>query len=341
MTHKPRILLIYTGGTIGMSKGVEKDALVPFDFEKLEENIPELQQLDCEIETFSFDPPLDSSNMHPDHWVKMAYIIEGNFQRFDGFVILHGSDTMSYTAAALSFMLCNLSKPVILTGSQLPVGDLRTDAKENLITALQLAIQTKNGRPLINEVGLYFEYKLYRGNRTTKINAEHFQAFASLNYPPLAESGVYLKVFEENLLPRPKEPFFIRTRLDNRVGILKIFPGMTPRWVEAVIQTPDLRGLILETFGAGNAPTSKWLTDILQKALLSGLKIINVTQCSGGAIHMGQYETSRALKEMGIISGGDMTTEAALAKMMILLGMEISDKAFKIKFETNIAGERS
>lgn len=341
MTHKPRILLIYTGGTIGMSKGVEKDALVPLDFEKLEENIPELQQLDCEIETFSFDPPLDSSNMHPDHWVKMAYIIEGNYQRFDGFVILHGSDTMSYSAAALSFMLCNLTKPVILTGSQLPVGDLRTDAKENLITALQLAIQTKNGSPLINEVGLYFEYKLYRGNRTTKINAEHFQAFASLNFPPLAESGVYLKVFEENLLPRPKEPFFIRTDLDNRVGILKIFPGMTPSWVEAVIHTPDLRGLILETFGAGNAPTSKWLTDILQQALRSGLQIVNVTQCSGGAIHMGQYETSRALKEMGIISGGDMTTEAALAKMMVLLGMEISDKAFKIKFETSIAGERS
>lgn len=341
MTHKPRILLIYTGGTIGMSKGVGRDTLVPFDFEKLEENIPELQQLDCEIETFSFDPPLDSSNMHPDHWVKMAYIIEGNYARFDGFVILHGSDTMSYSAAALSFMLCNLTKPVILTGSQLPVGDLRTDAKENLITALQLAIQTKNGSPLINEVGLYFEYKLYRGNRTTKINAEHFQAFASLNFPPLAESGVYLKVFEENLLPRPKEPFFIRTRLDNRVGILKIFPGMTPSWVEAVLNTPDLRGLILETFGAGNAPTSKWLTDLLEKALRSGLKIVNVTQCSGGAIHMGQYETSRALKEMGIISGGDMTTEAALAKMMILLGMEISDKAFKTKFETSIAGERS
>lgn len=341
MTHKPRILLIYTGGTIGMSKGIEKDILVPFDFEKLEENILELQQLDCETETFSFDPPIDSSNMHPGHWIKMVYIIQGNYDRFDGFVILHGSDTMSYSAAALSFMLCNLAKPVIFTGSQLPVGDLRTDAKENLITAIQLASLTKNGRPFINEVGLYFEYKLYRGNRTTKINAEHFQAFASLNYPPLAESGVHLKVYEENLLPPPKDAFYIRTALDNCVGILKIFPGMSPEWVTAALNTPGLRGLILETFGAGNAPTSQWLIESLREALEAGLKIVNVTQCSGGAINMGQYETSKALKEMGILSGGDMTTEAALAKMMVMLGMQMDDSVFKKSFETPMTGECS
>lgn len=335
----PKILLIYTGGTIGMSKSAGSDSLEPFDFEKLEENIPELQQLDCEIATFSFDPPIDSSNMHPDHWLKMAYVIEGNYLLFDGFVVLHGSDTMSYSASALSFMLQNLAKPVIFTGSQLPVGDLRTDAKENLITAIQLAAMQKNNRAVIREVGLYFEYKLYRGNRTTKINAEHFQAFASLNYPPLAESGVHLKVFEENLLQPADLPFSVIKKLDNRVGLLKIFPGMTPAWVETALKTPGLQGLVLETFGAGNAPESQWLIDSLQQYLDAGLKIVNVTQCSGGAVNMGQYETSRALKKIGLISGGDMTTEAALAKMMVLLGSGLNDTEFRNRFEMSLAGE--
>lgn len=335
----PKILLIYTGGTIGMSKSAGSESLEPFDFEKLEENIPELQQLDCEIATFSFDPPIDSSNMHPDHWLKMAYVIEGNYLLFDGFVVLHGSDTMSYSASALSFMLQNLAKPVIFTGSQLPVGDLRTDAKENLITAIQLAAMQKNNRAVIREVGLYFEYKLYRGNRTTKINAEHFQAFASLNYPPLAESGVHLKVFEENLLQPADLPFSVIKKLDNRVGLLKIFPGMTPAWVETALKTPGLQGLVLETFGAGNAPESQWLIDSLQQYLDAGLKIVNVTQCSGGAVNMGQYETSRALKKIGLISGGDMTTEAALAKMMVLLGSGLNDTEFRNRFEMSLAGE--
>lgn len=335
----PKILLIYTGGTIGMSKSAGSESLEPFDFEKLEENIPELQQLDCEIATFSFDPPIDSSNMHPDHWLKMAYVIEGNYLLFDGFVVLHGSDTMSYSASALSFMLQNLAKPVIFTGSQLPVGDLRTDAKENLITAIQLAAMQKNNRAVIREVGLYFEYKLYRGNRTTKINAEHFQAFASLNYPPLAESGVHLKVFEENLLQPADLPFSVIKKLDNRVGLLKIFPGMTPAWVETALKTPGLQGLVLETFGAGNAPESQWLIDSLQQYLDAGLKIVNVTQCSGGAVNMGQYETSRALKKIGLISGGDMTTEAALAKMMVLLGSGLNDSEFRNRFEMSLAGE--
>ena len=340
---KPNILLIYTGGTIGMVKNFETGALKVFNFKKLLQRIPELKQLDCEIETISFDKPIDSSDMEPGKWVQMAQIIKDNYNSFDGFVILHGSDTMSYSASALSFMLENLDKPVVFTGSQLPIGDLRTDAKENLITAIQIASLVTNGKPVVREVCLYFEYKLYRGNRTTKISAEHFNAFMSPNYPALAESGVHLKVDAQHLLPylTYSEELTIGAEFEGNVAIVKMFPGLTTQVLSAIANIPALRGIVLETYGSGNAPTEDWFIGILQKAIEKGMHIVNVTQCSGGRVNMGQYETSTLLKEIGVISGADITTEAAITKMMYLLGKNVAHSDFKQQFETSLRGELS
>ncbi len=337
---KTRILLIYTGGTIGMIKDPATGTLKAFDFKHILEKIPELKLLDCRIRTTSLRKPIDSSNMNPAYWKQIAGLIERNYSRYDGFVVLHGSDTMSYTASALSFMFENLTKPVILTGSQLPIGDLRTDAKENLITSVQIASLRKQNRAHIREVGLYFEYKLYRGNRTTKINAEHFQAFASLNYPALAESGVHLKVHDEFLLrPDTRRKFRVFTALENRIALIKLFPGISREILSGMCSAPDLKGIILETYGAGNCTTEAWFINILKSVIKRKIPIVNVTQCSGGSVSMGQYETSSQLKQIGLISGKDITSEGAITKLMFLLGKGLSGRELKKEYEKDIRGE--
>ncbi|GAA0751895.1 asparaginase [Psychroflexus lacisalsi] len=335
-----KILLVYTGGTIGMIKNPETGALTAFNFDELLSNIPELKLLEHEISTVSFEKPVDSSDMDTTDYVKLANLIEENFEDYDGFVVLHGSDTMSYTASVISFMFENLKKPIIFTGSQLPIGDLRTDAKENLITSIQLAGLKEQGKTVIKEVGLYFEYKLYRANRTTKVNAEHFEAFESANFPPIAESGVNLKINYEKLLkPNMRKKMVIHKSLNDNILILKLFPGINYDTLHHIFNTPHVEGIILETFGSGNAKTDKWFVDLLKDLVGRGVYVVNVTQCVGGGVLMGKYAASEGLKRLGIISGGDITTEAAVGKMMYLLNKNLGPKVFKTIFETSLRGE--
>ena len=337
-----QILLIYTGGTIGMYKDLQTGSLVPFDFSQLINNIPELQLIDKKIDTISFDNPIDSSSIRPHHWILLAGMIEAHYDNYDGFVILHGSDTMAYTASALSFMLENLSKPVILTGSQLPIGDLRTDAKENIITSIQIAGSYDGDIPLVPEVGIYFEFKLLRGNRTVKASSEHFNAFDSPNYLPLAQSGVDLKFYKNRILQVPDGIFNVYTTLEENVIVVKLHPSITEAYLSHIINLPGVKAIILETYGSGNALLEDWFIDLLKEAIeKKSIHIINITQCQKGSIVPGKYETGRKLMSIGVFNGKDLTTEAALTKMMYLLGKKLSKKAMKSAFERALRGEMS
>ncbi|CCH00675.1 L-asparaginase, type I [Fibrella aestuarina BUZ 2] len=315
------VLVIYTGGTLGMVYDRQSGQLMPFDFSQVIDRVPEIQRLDFDISLITLEPILDSSDMKPAVWVRLAQLIYDHYDAFDSFVILHGTDTMAYTASALSFMFENLGKPVILTGAQLPIGVARTDARENLLTALEIAADRQDGRPVVPEVCLYFNSLLLRGNRAKKQESVHFNAFHSENYPHLAMAGVRIE-YNRPFIARQAvgQPFGIQTAVDDRVAILKLFPGITPAVVKAILSIPGLRGIVLETFGAGNAPTDPWFAEALSETIGRGVVIVNVSQCEGGRVTQGQYQTSTRLQQIGVVSGADMTTEAAITKLMVLLG---------------------
>lgn len=335
-----KILIIYTGGTIGMVNDVETGSLVPFDFSQIKLNVPELARLDYQLSVHSFDPILDSSNMDPSIWANLARLIEEKYDNFDGFVILHGSDTMAFTASALSFMLQNLSKPVVLTGSQLPIGEIRTDAKENLITALEIAATKKDGKAAIPEVCIYFDYQLFRGNRSIKYNSEKFEAFQSPNYPILAEAGVHLTFFPNYILPIPEKKFSVQTNLNANIGVLKMYPGISEAAVKA-ITTSNVDAIILEAFGSGNTTTAPWFISCLEDAVSNGKIIIDISQCQGGSVQLGLYETSKNLQQMGVVSGYDMTFEATVTKLMYLMGQGLANEEIRRLMEVSLAGELS
>src|SRR5580698_6945939 len=334
-----QILIIYTGGTIGMMSDPATKVLKPINFEQIMDNVPELDRLNCKIKVHSFDKIIDSSNMNPAIWSELAGLIEANYDKVDGFVILHGSDTMAFTASVMSFMLENLGKPVVFTGSQLPISAIRTDAKENLMTAIEIANSKKHDRARVPEVCIYFDYKLFRGNRSFKYNSSKFEAFRSPNYPILAESGVHLR-FSLNDIRHPKEDdkLIVHKNLVSDVAVLKLYPGISPKVVETILSA-DVRGIVMETFGAGNTTTDQWFVDLLKNAIEGGKVILDISQCKVGTVELGRYETSRLLKDIGVTNGYDMTYESAVTKMMYLLGQFENPNDVKYYLETDMRGE--
>lgn len=336
-----RILIIYTGGTIGMLENPTTGALEAFDWEHISNFVPELERFHYDIDTVTFGPPIDSSDMEPKYWARMVEVIADHYDRYDGFVLLHGTDTMAFTASALSFMLENLGKPVVITGSQLPIGQLRTDGKENLLTSIEIAAaRCADGTPMVPEVCIFFENKLLRGNRTTKINSEGFNAFRSFNCHNLADAGIHIK-FEEAFIrrPDPNRPFRPNYLLDDHIAILTLFPGMREEVMNAYLNIPDLRGLVLKTYGAGNAPKQPWLYQRLKELSDRGVVIVNTTQCSTGTVDMGRYDTSLQLIEAGVLNGHDMTLECVVTKLMFLLGHNYERKRICQLMNTSLAGE--